>query len=194
MPGRTSILDAGPCLTFCAAHAEHILVGVLSDIGNLTTPEAVDAEVRRKSKVGTKFEAARGKWMGLKNSHRITILSDAISTPGLLAAAKLADLDLESVRHESKDRGERMVIIHALAMRGQGIEPVVLVDDGYGQQLARRHRLTLLNSEMILIQAVKRQLITNKADMRGLYERMRQLDDGLVHISQTRLLAPPTWS
>lgn len=29
--------------------------------------------------------------------------------------------------------------------------------------------------------------------MRDLYERLRRLDDGLVHISQTPLLSPELW-
>lgn len=87
-----------------------------------------------------------------------------------------------------------MVIIHAVAMRARGLAPVVLVDDHYGQQLDRRMNLPLLSTERVLVQAARTRIISDRARMRNLYSPMRLLDDGLVDISQTKLLDPSTWS
>lgn len=194
MAGDRTILDAGPCLTFCAAHAERILFDVLSPIGPLQVPEAVDEEVWRKSTQNSKFRPVRSTWLKLKYSNRISVLSDSIDQPGLLEAAKALSLELETVRTRSKDRGERMVIIHALAMVERGLAPVVLVDDWYGQQLATLAGLQVLTTEMILVQAIRSEMIPDRGEMRRLYTRMRLLDDGLVDITQTRLLDAQTWN
>ena len=50
------------------------------------------------------------------------------------------------------------------------------------------------HAERILVQAIRRQLIHDRGEMRKLYTRMRLLDDGLVDITQTCLLDARTWN
>lgn len=194
MDAHLSIVDAGPCLTFCAAHTERVLMGVLSGIGTVHVPEAVDDEVTRKSRPGERLAIARRTWVGLKQAQRIIVLSDAASDPTLLEAARLARLDLSAVHRQSRDRSERMAVLHALALRIQGAAPVVLIDDGYGRQLAQANHLQILSTELVLARAAKLGLIRGRGEMRDLYARMRNFDDGLVHIDQTRLLSSDTWA
>lgn len=50
---RLPIIDAGPPLNFFAANKERILIGVL---GELSAPETVKQEVKRKCRVDRRFD------------------------------------------------------------------------------------------------------------------------------------------
>jgi hypothetical protein len=52
----------------------------------------------------------------------------------------------------------------------------------------------LLNTVTVLAAAVRRGLIADRGEMRELYGRMRALDDGLLPVESTGLLACALWT
>ncbi|MDR0944604.1 MAG: hypothetical protein LBM66_00340 [Bifidobacteriaceae bacterium] len=182
---QTIILDAGPCLSFCAAAQQRIAYDTLSTIGELCAPTRVHREILHKSEADPRFRAAARNWNTLVAASRIRILPDT-PTPELnriMMALQGVDV-VERLRH-GKDSGETMVIAHALALREAGTEVIVLIDDGAGARTANRFGLRLINTPMVLRLAARRGIIKDRAHMRKIYSLLRPLDDGLVDIHQT---------
>jgi hypothetical protein len=102
-----------------------------------------------------------------------------------------------------------MVIAHAVVAAESGETVTVLIDDGSGAQIAtseinRLERLRtsgravesirLASTRTVLARAAGGRHIPDKATMRGIYERLRGLDDGLPPIETTNLLSSAHWS
>ncbi|GAB3210918.1 hypothetical protein SAMN02745673_02599 [Marinactinospora thermotolerans DSM 45154] len=198
------IIDAGPGLNFLSIDQERLLIGVL---GKLSAPEAVQSEVFDKSRQDERFRAAAGvrrkpalEWM--------RILSDD-QTPELAAVIqRISHQPMAERLKRPKDLGEVMVIAHAVVIAEAGQKVTVLIDDGEGARTAtseinRLERLrrsgrpvgsiTLVSTLAILERAVQKKYVPGKADMRQLYRRLRELDDGLPPIEATRLLSSDLW-
>jgi predicted nucleic acid-binding protein len=99
----------------------------------------------------------------------------------------------ERVR-QTRDLGELMVMAHALVLRDQGLDVIVLIDEWRGQQLASRQNLRVMDTQSVLRSAARNGLITDRGQMRKVYAELRTYDDGLVDITQTDLLAKAVWT
>lgn len=199
------IIDAGPSLNFLSINKERLLIGVL---GPLSAPETVQAEVLRKSRADERFRAAATAWRKL-TPRWIEILSDD-ETPELAAVVHRVTLQpMEERLRNPKDLGEIMVIAHAVVAAESGDTVTVLVDDGQGARIAsseirrlRRLQFTghavgsirLASTLTVLERAAGGQEVPDKATMRDLYKRLRDLDDGLPPVETTNLLSPSLWS
>lgn len=198
------IIDAGPGLNFLSINQERLLIRVL---GKISAPETVQSEVFDKSRQDERFRAAAGVWRKL-TPNWVRILSDD-HTPELAAVIQRITHQpmTERLRHP-KDLGEIMVIAHAVVAAEAGLRVTVLIDDGEGARIATseinrlerlRHSgrsvgsITLAGTLTILERAAQKQHIPGKADMRHLYRRLRELDDGLPPIETTRLLSSDLW-
>lgn len=198
------VIDAGPALNFFATNQQRILFGVL---GSITAPRTVIAEVQAKSAKDIRFRPAATVLARL-SERRLRILSDD-ETPELAAAVqRICDTPMSERMEVGRDLGETMVIAHAVVAAENGVDVLVLIDDGGGARVAtaasrRLDRLrqlgkpygslSLINTCSVLEKSARSGLIKNRADMRARYERMRACDDGLVHIDQTQLLARSLW-
>ncbi|MFE3458017.1 hypothetical protein ACFXKD_10760 [Nocardiopsis aegyptia] len=136
------------------------------------------------------------------------ILSDD-QTPELAAVVqRITHQPMAERLNRPKDLGEIMVIAHAVVTAEAGQEVTVLIDDGEGARTAtseinRLERLrrggrpvgsiTLVSTLTVLERAAQKQYVAGKADMRHLYQRLRELDDGLPPIETTRLLSSVLW-
>ncbi|WP_199725672.1 hypothetical protein [Nocardiopsis sp. Huas11] len=84
----------------------------------------------------------------------------------------------------------------------------MLIDDGEGARTATseinrlerlRHSgrqvgsISLVNTLTVLELAARKKYIPDKANMRHLYRRLREVDDGLPPIESTSLLSPDFW-
>ena len=102
-----------------------------------------------------------------------------------------------------------MVVAHAVVTAEAGAPVIVLIDDGTGARLAnseirrldrRRQRnrtigtIALVNTMTILRHAATTEDLPDKAAMRDVYRRLRELDDGLPPIEGTDLLSPELWT
>jgi hypothetical protein len=199
------IIDAGPSLNFLSIHKERLLIGVL---GELSTPETVQAEVLRKSRQDKRFRAAETVWRKL-TPRWIQILSDD-ETPELAAVVhRVTRQPMEERLKRPNDLGEIMVIAHAVVAAEAGAAVAVLIDDGQGARMATSeiHRLRRLSDNgcavgsMMLIStltvlklAAGRGHIADRAAMRDIYERLRALDDGLPPVETTGLLSSSLWA
>jgi hypothetical protein len=198
------IIDAGPGLNFLSINKERLLIGVL---GPLSAPDAVQAEVFRKSRQDPRFRSAAPTWRKLAPKW-IRILPDD-QTPELAAVVHRITRQpmSERLRH-SKDLGETMVIAHAVVAAEAGATVVVLIDDGLGARMAtaeirRLDRLRangrpvgsirLASTLTVLERAAGGEHIPTRDAMRGIYQRLRGLDDGLPPIETTGLLAASRW-
>ena len=199
------IIDAGPGLNFFSLNKERLLIGTL---GQLSAPEAVQEEVFRKARQDRRFSAAEKVWQKLPDRW-MQILPDEF-TPELAAVVhRLSGLPMEDRMTESQDLGETMVIAHAVVAAEAGGTVTVLIDDGQGARQAtreinrlRRMRtagrevggIRLISTLTVLERAAGGEHLPDKAAMRDIYRRMRELDDGLPPIDHTKLMSPLLWS
>jgi hypothetical protein len=203
---RRPIIDAGPSLNFFSVNQERLLINVL---GKLSAPETVQDEVLRKSQQDPRFRAAEVVWRKLTPTGWLLLLSDD-ETPALAAVvSRMTQLPMAQAMRNRRDLGETMVIAHAVVAAETGDRVTVLIDDGKGAQLAsleidRLNRMRaagrpvgsieLASTATVLERAAQRSLIPDKQSMRAIYGRLRDLDDGLLPIERTRLLASSLWS
>lgn len=199
------IIDAGPSLNFFSINKERLLISVL---GKLSAPDAVQAEVLRKAQQDPRFRPAAQMWRRLTPGW-IQVLSDD-ETPELSAVVnRLTRQPLHERLRQSKDLGETMVIAHAVVAAEAGQSVLVLIDDGPGARMATgemrrldrlRHSgraagsIGLVSTLTVLERAAGGQHIPTKDAMRAVCQRLRGLDDGLPPIENTRLLATTRWS
>lgn len=188
--GQPLIIDAGPALTFLAAGHRKLLLEVIDRRGNqLQTPEAVIGEVARKAEQQKRFAGCDAALTDLIARGQIEMLLDDITDQALTQQVRRITGVGTAIRlGESKDLGETMVIAHALKQKAAGIEVRVLIDEWRGQKIAVGHGIKVVSTESILIGAISLQLIADRGEMRKVYGRLRDFDDGLVHIDQTQLL------
>lgn len=199
------VIDAGPCLNFLAANAERVLLGTL---GPLCAPETVRDEVLRKAARGTRFAPAARTWAKLEPKY-IEVLPDDATHMLAKAVERLTSLPMAERVEDAQDLGETMVVAHAVVGAEEGMSVTVLIDEwrgaGMAAQEARRldrlraqgrqvGTITVASTLTVLVRAAGGQHIPDRNTMRGIYSRMRELDDGLVPIEQTDLLAPATWA
>lgn len=198
------VIDAGPCLNFLAANAERVL---LRTLGPVCSPETVRDEVLRRARCERRFEPASRLWCKLEPNW-LEVLSDD-ETPELSRVIeRLSGIPMADRLRQGKDLGETMVIAHAVVAAEAGMDVTVLIDEHRGASLAagearRLGRLrengrevgsiTVAGTLTVLTKAAGTPEIPDRGAMRALYSRMRELDDGLVDILQTDLLAPRTW-
>lgn len=165
-------------------------------------------EVLRKARQDGRFRAAAAVWQKLTPKW-VQILSDD-QTPELAAVVhRITQQPMEERLKHPKDLGETMVIAHAVVAAESGEALTVLIDDGSGARIAtseinRLKRLRtsghavgsirLVSTLTVLERAAAGQHIPDKAAMRGIYERLRGLDDGLPPIENTNLLSSARWS
>jgi predicted nucleic acid-binding protein len=192
---RPVILDAGPCLAFCAAGKQRILHDTLTLVGDLMAPATVDDEIRHKARSDPRFARALSNWIGLVDSNRVELLPDEQTKALAAAVSRIDGTPFAERMRQGKNLGELMVIAHALVLReDEGRDVIVLIDDGAGARIASRWGLKVMNTEGVLMSAIRHRFITDKATMRATYNLLRTFDDGLVHIDQTRLLEASRWS
>ena len=199
------ILDAGPILTFFAANQERLLISV---VGPLTMPRTVHDEVEGKAARDSRFSAAAGVLRKLRGSRWLTIREDDCTDSLSAVVERTTGMPFQKRVRRLKDLGEIMVIAHAVILVEGGTDVVIVIDDGDGARLADaeaqrleriRERdpmvgtLSLVRTVTILEVAVTRGLIADRGELRRLYGRMRDLDDGLEPIDKTGLLARRLW-
>ena len=194
------IIDAGPGLNFLSINKERLLIGVL---GKLSAPETVEREVLRKSRGDTRFSAAEKVWRKLTPSY-VQVLSDDY-TPELAAAVqRITHRPMAERLASPKDLGETMVVAHAVVAAEAGHAVTVLIDDGDGARTATsemkrlerlRHdgqlvgSISLVNTVTVLRAAAARGFLANRSELRLVYKRLRERDDGLPPIEETGLLS-----
>lgn len=199
------VIDAGPALNFLSINRERLLIGVL---GKLSTPEAVQEEVFRKSRNDPRFRAATQVWRKLTVHNWMRILSDD-QTPHLATVThRITGQTMEARLKHPKDLGELMVIVHAVVAAESGMTVTVLIDDQSGARVASSEinrleqlrsegqavgAIRLVNTPTILRRAAGDGHIPDRAAMHDIYKRLRDLDDGLPPIERTNLLSSDLW-
>ena len=198
------IIDAGPGLNFFSINQERLL---LQTLGPLSAPETVRDEVLRKASQDDRFQGAGHVWRKLSPKW-LEILSDADVPELNKAVTRISQMPMPQRMRSSRDLGETMVIAHAVVKAESGQDITVLIDDGAGSRLAtietRRlsmmredgqevGSLKLINTVTVLEKAVVEKHLVSKADLRDIYRRLRELDDGLLPIEQTVLLSRSIW-
>ncbi|BEL01810.1 hypothetical protein Q0Z83_000010 [Actinoplanes sichuanensis] len=198
------IIDAGPALNFLSINKAKLLIGVL---GKLSAPEAVQEEVLRKAAQDGRFQAAEVAWKRLTPTY-IEVLSDDPTDELARVVHRITAQPMQDRVKQSKDLGETMVIAHAVVAAETGAEVIVLIDDGRGAKTAtsEKYRLDrmrttdetvgsirLVSTLTVLERAAGTTHIADKRDMRDIYQRLRDLDDGLPPIEKTGLLTTIRW-
>lgn len=198
------IMDAGPGINFFSVNKERLLLSVL---GPLCAPEAVETEILRKAGQDQRFAAAARVWRKLPPTY-MEVLSDDVTEELAVAVQRISGIPFEQRIRSAKDLGETMVIAHAVVAAEAGERVIVLIDDGGGCRAAtkeanRLQRLQsggqsvgsigLVNTVTVLERAAGGDYLPDKNAMRDLYGRLRTLDDGLLPLDCTNLLNLPCW-
>ncbi|MFX1821944.1 hypothetical protein PV768_19365 [Pseudarthrobacter sp. CC4] len=200
MAAQITILDAGPCITFCAASKQNLLIEVLQRGSNqLRVPDVVDDEVGKRGSNRRDFPVSTvNNWRLLTDHDHVGILDSSVSSEDAealsVAVKKLSGMPLAQRLTENRDLGEILVIAHAMMRKVRGEEVYVVIDEYRGQQLASKFGIRVIDTAWILSSAVARGLIVDRAEMRKTYDTLRQYDAGLVHIDQTGLLKNVLWA
>lgn len=198
------IIDAGPGLNFLSIHQEspHRSLGEIECSGGCAERGV------HKVAAGRAFPSCCDG-LAEADPRWLRVLSDD-ETPELAAVVqRITYQPLAERLKRPKDLGEVMVIAHAVVAAEAGQEVTVLIDDGQGAQTAtaeinRLERIRrsgrpvgsikLVSTLTVLERAVQKEYIAGRADMRRLYQRLRELDDGLPPIEATSLLSPALWT
>ncbi|MHA3683745.1 hypothetical protein ACXR2T_02300 [Leucobacter sp. HY1910] len=185
------IIDAGPALNFIAAGYQQLLLDVISaKSAFMCAPQSVADEVQRKSHQPHGSHAGTARFHSrhwhvfeaLVSNGLVKLLIDDVRDKALVAAT--VSVSKQTVMQRaltSKDLGETMVVAHALKMARIGKAVIVLVDDGGGQRLARQHGLKVTSTLGILRDAARLGMVETRGDMKLIYARIAQYDDGLPH-------------
>lgn len=197
-------MDAGPGLNFFSINRERLLFGVL---GPLCVPQIVEEEILRKARQEPRFTAARTVWNKLP-ARLMQVLSDTATDELALAVARITGTPFAQRIQQSRDLGETMVIAHAVVAAEAGSDVIILIDERKGTESAakeqrrlERHRaagrtvgsIKMINTITVLKGAVPKGLIGGKSEMRIIYDKLRELDDGLPPIDVAGLLSPEIW-
>lgn len=198
------IMDAGPGINFFALHKERLL---FATVGPVSVPEIVHREIVSKARRDQRFAAAQRVLAKLPTKF-LDVLPDDV-TPELSAVVnRLASVPMEQRVRSPKDLGELMVVAHAVVGAEAGAFMTVLIDEGGGRRMAAHEarrldrlrdagrpvgQLRLISTMTVLRNAAGSQALPDRQSMRDLYTRLRGLDDGLVPLDQTDLMALPCW-
>nr|NLD41648.1 hypothetical protein [Actinomycetales bacterium] len=201
------IIDAGPALNFLAVGQQNILIQASAHHTlQLAAPERVDAEVEGKCR-DERFRrtGALGTWRTLRVAGRIEILSDAIESDQVLAAAvtRVAGQPASERMRERRSLGEILAIAHASGLAQQGHHVVLLIDDSDGRRRSKdeiaylQHNtapgsITLWGTPGVLGMAGAHQgwILADRTPEQA-YDQMRAFDDGLPD-RNGRLLPRPS--
>ncbi|WP_216903861.1 hypothetical protein [Nocardia alni] len=198
------IIDAGPGLSFFSINKERLLIRVL---GPISAPECVRDEILRKARQQTRFKPS--EIVVNKLSDRwLRWLSDDVTDELAAAVQRICGLPMEQRLRGGKDLGETMVVAHAVVAAEAGAHVTVLIDDGAGARAATKElkrldrirksasvgSITLVNTATVLEKAVTARYIEDRGELKEIYQRLRDLDDGLMPIDRTALLRPELWN
>lgn len=201
---RRPIMGAGPGINFLSVNKERLL---FSTLGALSVPEAVEAEILRKAGRDRRFAAAERVWKKLPE-RLLDVLSDDVTDELSAAVQRISGVPFDQRIRSGKDLGETMVIAHASVAAEAGEHVIVLIDDGGGCRAAtaearRLQRLQtgrravgsigLIQTVTVLERAAGGEHLPDRASMRELYGRLRNLDDGLPALDTTNLLDLACW-
>lgn len=198
------IIDAGPGLNFFALNQERALFDA---IGAVSVPETVHDEILGKAARDQRFSRAASVVKKLPE-RLFEILSDDATAELVAAVERMTHMAYADRLSTPNDLGETMVIAHAVVVASAGADIRVLIDDGRGQQMAGREaarldrmrnrgesvgRITLMDTVSVLRLAAGRTYIPDRNAMRKLYQRMRDVDDGLPPLDDTGLMNLGCW-
>ncbi|MFC6147551.1 hypothetical protein [Corynebacterium nasicanis] len=197
-------MDAGPGLTFFSARQERLLFQI---VGAVSIPQIVEEEILGKASRDTRFQPAASV-LGKLPDKLLHVLPDTQTEELGEVIYRIRGKGIELHHLPKKDLGETMVIAHAVVRAEAGTDVIILIDEAAGTRIAHRESarlermrsanggcgtLRLLSTMDILTVGAHRGLIADRGHMRRLYEQFRTLDDGLVHIDNTRLLSRELW-
>lgn len=189
---QVSLMDAGPCITFCAVNREAVLYEVLSAKYALFVPDVVDDEIRRKK--GQRFQAVQGGWNKLVDNGHVGVLDSSAGDKELEnEVQRIAGMPLAVRMQQSKNLGELVAICHACVRIRRGENAVLLIDDGDGTLLAHQNQVATISTEKVLRWSILMGKIDNRGDLKALYARMREVDQALVPVENTSLLEKTLW-
>lgn len=198
------IIDAGPGLNFFSLNKERLLFSVL---GPLCLPDVVRTEILGKVRHDRRFASAARVWSKLP-PRLMEVLPDEATEDLASAVARITMTPFAERIRTPRDLGEVMVTAHAVVAAERGQNVLVLIDDQDGRKLVAAEqrrldrlrannsalgRIELIGTLTVLKKAAGGQYLPDRAAVRGLYERMRTLDDGLPPLETTELMQLSCW-
>lgn len=98
-------------------------------------------------------------------------------------------MDFRSEAGLAKDLGEFMCLAHCLVEQDKGKKVAMIVDDGQGQEMARKRQVRSFSSEDVLLRALQMKKLRTKSEVRKIWEQLSEFDTH-VHFSNTKLSNP----
>ncbi|GGL13008.1 hypothetical protein Sme01_20260 [Sphaerisporangium melleum] len=184
------ILDAVVCVHFVGANLQSILIDVLHSSGLvLQVPEEVCDEVAAKDR---KYPGIRQRWARLQASDHIKVLPRVeveTAQPRVVEVIEeIRGMEIEEAVLVRRDLGEVIVIAHCVHLAEQGWNVTALIDDQGGQHIAARWNVPVLTIEDVLTLAIHRGHFPGRADLRRVYDKLREYGDGMLPLEKSGLI------
>ncbi|MCZ9290341.1 hypothetical protein [Corynebacterium evansiae] len=179
------VSDTSVILSFVCSKNQDLLISFTNG-APLYVPEAVASEMRRKL-TEDRFEAGRTTWFSLIGSKYIKVLEDTIDV--FHVVRRFAGVGFRSEAGLAKDLGEFMCLAHCLVEQDKGKKVAMIVDDGQGQEMARKRQVRSFSSEDVLLRALQMKKLRTKSEVQKIWEQLSEFDTH-VHFSNTKLSNP----
>lgn len=179
------VSDTSVILSFVCSKNQHLLISFTNG-APLYIPEAVASEMRRKL-AEDRFKVGQTTWFSLIGSKYIEVLEDTVDV--FHVVRRFAGVDFRSEAGLAKDLGEFMCLAHCLVEQDKGKKVAMIVDDGQGQEMARKRQVRSFSSEDVLLRALQMKKLRTKSEVRKIWEQLSEFDTH-VHFSNAKLSNP----
>lgn len=179
------VSDTSVILSFVCSKNQDLLINFTNG-APLYIPEAVASEMMRKL-AEDRFEVGRTTWLSLIGSKYIEVLEDTIDV--FHVVRRFAGVGFRNKTGLAKDLGEFICLAHCLVEQDKGKKVAMIVDDGQGQEMARKRQVRSFSSEDVLLRALQMKKLRTKSEVRKIWEQLSEFDTH-VHFSNTKLSNP----
>lgn len=179
------VSDTSVILSFVCSKNQDLLISFTNG-APLYIPEAVASEMRRKL-AEDRFRVGQTTWFSLIGSKYIEVLEDTVDV--FHVVRRFAGVGFRNEAGLAKDLGEFMCLAHCLVEQDKGKKVAMIVDDGQGQEMARKRQVRSFSSEDVLLRALQMKKLRTKSEVRKIWEQLSEFDTH-VHFSNTKLSNP----
>ncbi|MFC5369401.1 hypothetical protein [Arcanobacterium bovis] len=174
MSSRSSfiIADTSVLLCFICSNNETLLIN-FDPQRVIYVPQAVADEMERKL-TDRQFSCGSLTWNTLISSNRIHILEEP---PTLLKIVRgWAGVRFSKEGGLAKNLGEYMAIAHCIEQSQQNPHHniALIIDDGGGQELARKRQVKTFDSAYVIARAVQLKQINTRSEAKNVWEQLNK--------------------
>ncbi|OFT67630.1 hypothetical protein HMPREF3145_11005 [Corynebacterium sp. HMSC05C01] len=203
------ILDTGPIFKFLATDSVPQLIAALGNHA-IHVPEAVEYEIKDTPTRRPQFARAAELWPRLPDRFKVS-LSDTPTDELRQLCQSILHIGFDEMYKQTRDRGENMAILHAVALARKGEHVIVVCDEEVGTAKIRREsnalkmqqtfghhipggRIQHADTITLLRWAIEANAFDSHEAFLKKYQAMTSLDEALPKdVKTTGLTGRPPW-